>query len=292
MAFYLIPCYRGVYRTTDVHDAVFCHRTSMKGRAKFSGKKSLTVRRKHSLVDLLTIMATLRGPSGCPWDREQTEQTLKKYLIEEAYEVLEAIETGTSEALKEELGDLLLQVVFLSRISEEKKNFDFSDVIQTLSEKLIRRHPHVFPPEREDLKALSPKSATEVTHVWKVMKELEGKKAPGNSLLAGLPPGLPALEMTRKIFERVSREDPDRTDRSSLWEDVEGHLTALQRARGRRSNRTVEAHFGDLLFALTCWATQKGFSSEECLRGTNRRFANRFNRLKTKPRQTRKIPHR
>ena len=100
---------------------------------------------KKTLTDLLNIMARLRGPSGCPWDKEQTAQTLKRYLIEETYETLEAIETGTPEALKEELGDLLLQIIFLSRISEEGEEFRFSDVVHTLAEKLIRRHPHVFP---------------------------------------------------------------------------------------------------------------------------------------------------
>src|SRR4030065_558093 len=102
--------------------------------------------RKRNVIGLLDIMARLRGPSGCPWDKEQTGHTLKKFLIEEAYETLEAIETGTPEALKEELGDLLLQIVFLSRIAEEEEKFDFSDVVHTLAEKLIRRHPHVFPP--------------------------------------------------------------------------------------------------------------------------------------------------
>ncbi len=95
--------------------------------------------------ELLSIMARLRGPSGCPWDREQTEQTLKKYLIEEAYEVLEAIERRKPNELKEELGDLLLQIVFLSRIAAEKRRFGFTDVVQSLVRKLIRRHPHIFP---------------------------------------------------------------------------------------------------------------------------------------------------
>ncbi len=166
-------------------------------------------------------MATLRGPSGCPWDREQTEQTLKKFLIEEAYEVLEAIEAGTPEALEEELGDLLLQILFLSRIAEEKGEFAFSDVIHTLGEKLIRRHPHVFPPEDENLKALRPKSAKEVTAVWRTIKEQEGKYAKRESLLDGLPLALPALERARRIAERVSRQGFRRKEKGSVLEKVE-----------------------------------------------------------------------
>src|SRR5512143_3122525 len=104
-------------------------------------------KKQQTIADLLSIMARLRSPSGCPWDKEQSEQTLKKFLIEEAYEALEAIEEGSPEALKEELGDILLQIVFLSRIAEERGEFSFSDVVHTLAEKLIHRHPHVFPPK-------------------------------------------------------------------------------------------------------------------------------------------------
>jgi tetrapyrrole methylase family protein / MazG family protein len=248
--------------------------------------------KKYSLVDLLTLMATLRGPSGCPWDRKQTEQTLKKYLIEEAYEVLEAIETGTPKALQEELGDLLLQIIFLSRIAEEKRNFDFSDVIHTLAEKLIRRHPHVFPPANTDLKSIKPKNATEVTLVWRAIKDLEGKKAKRNSLLGGLPLALPALEVARRISERVLRKDTDQTEVLPLWEEVEKRLTALHRVKRHHSNRGLKTQFGDLLLALASWATRKGFSPEESLRAANLRFAKRFDRLNSKSCQTKKITHR
>ena len=251
--------------------------------------------RKHSLVDLLTIMAMLRGPSGCPWDQEQTEQTLKKFLIEEAYEVLEAIETGTPGALKEELGDLLLQIIFLSRIAEEKGEFDFSDVVHTLSEKLIRRHPHVFPPVDEYLKALRPKSAKEVRHVWGTIKEREGKYARRTSLLDGLPLALPALERARRMLERVSRAGFNRKEIEPVWEEIQGELAALRKGEGQRVRKVVETKFGDLLFILVNWGRMKGFSAEESLRKANHRFARRFARLEDleeKLRRTGKSPMR
>ncbi len=244
--------------------------------------------RKHSVVDLLTLMAMLRGPSGCPWDREQTEQTLKKFLIEEAYEVLEAIETGAPEALQEELGDLLLQIIFLSRIAEEKEEFDFSDVIHTLAEKLIRRHPHVFPPDDEDLKALSPKSAKEVTHIWGTIKEREGKYAKRISLLDGLPLALPSLERARRMIERVSRAGFDKTEIESLYEKIQQKLAGLRKGEQQRAKKATEAEFGDLLFALVNWATLKGISAEESLRKVNRHFAKHFAHLEQKLRRERK----
>ncbi len=224
-------------------------------------------------------MARLRGPSGCPWDREQTEQTLKRFLIEEAYETLEAIETGTPEALKEELGDLLLQIVFLSRIAEEKGEFDFSDVVQTLSEKLIHRHPHVFPTSNDRLKSMKPKSAQEVVAVWGIAKELEGKYAKRTSLLDGLPLALPALERTRRYFQRLSRAGSGWHRHSDQWKRVREQLEGLKKVTSRSSRKAAEEKLGDLLFALAGWAQFKDISAEEALRKANRRFTNRFQQV-------------
>jgi tetrapyrrole methylase family protein/MazG family protein len=239
---------------------------------------------KHSLAQILSLMATLRGPSGCPWDREQTKQTLKKFLIEESYEVLEAIETAAPEALQEELGDLLLQIIFLSRIAEEKGEFDFSDVVHTLAEKLIRRHPHVFPPEDEALKALRPKSAKEVTRIWGTIKEREGKYANRSSLLDGLPLALPALEVARRMSERASKASPVKPQpEEPLWKEIEEGLARLREDKDQRSKRAVKTNLGDLLLALVHWARWKGFSAEEALRKANRRFAKGFARSAQKP---------
>ena len=245
--------------------------------------------KRYTLSDLLNIMAKLRGPFGCPWDRQQTEQTLKKYLIEEAYETLEAIETGTPEALKEELGDLLLQIIFLSRIAEEKGEFDFSDVVHTLAEKLIHRHPHVFPPSHDELKGMKPKNAEDVVKVWGIAKELEGKYAKRTSLLDGLPLALPALERSRRLAQRTSRVGFDRPRIETLWKEVEKELGALKKATRLSSRRVSEERLGNLLFALVNWARFRDIAAEEALRKANRRFIKRFRRVEMELRRRGKI---
>ena len=231
-------------------------------------------KKKYTVGDLLKIMAKLRSPSGCPWDREQTENSLKKYLIEESYEVLEAIESGTPRELREELADLLLQIVFISRIAEEKRDFNFPGLVQELAEKLIRRHPHVFP--SPDRPRPNPKSAGEVLKVWGSVKELEGKYAKRNSLLDGIPLALPALERARRMSERASRVGFDWPDLGAVWEKVEEELRELKKAEKSPSPQDAEEELGDLFFTLVNWARFKGISAEEALRKANRRFARRF----------------
>ncbi len=230
--------------------------------------------KRHSVKKLLEIMAKLRSPSGCPWDREQNENTLKKYLIEEAFEVLEAIETGTAQELSEELGDLLLQIVFLSRIAEEKGQFDFPEVAHRLAEKLIRRHPHVFP--NPDHSTPKPRTAREVLHVWGAVKEKEGKYAKRKSLLDGIPLALPALERARRISDRVSRVGFDWPNSREVWKKVREEMGELKKAENGSSAEEMEAELGDLLFTLVNWARFKNISPEEALRKANRRFARRF----------------
>jgi tetrapyrrole methylase family protein/MazG family protein len=245
-------------------------------------KRSAPIRnpkKRWKVTDLLSIMAKLRGPSGCPWDKKQNEQTLKKFLIEEAYEALEAIEAEAPKALKEELGDLLLQIIFLSRIAEEKGEFDFSDVVHTLTEKLIRRHPHVFPPAKGGPTIIKPRNAQEVVKVWGRVKALEGKYDQRTSLLDGLPRALPALEFTRRISQRVSRIGFDWSDTDAVWRKVQEELAELKRATRSRSRKRVEEELGDLLFTLVNLARFKDLSAEEALRKANRRFAKRFRQL-------------
>ena len=238
---------------------------------------------KRNVTDLLDIMARLRSPSGCPWDKEQTAQTLKKFLIEEAYETIEAIETGTSEALKEELGDLLLQIVFLSRIAEEKGTFGFLDVVHTLTEKLIRRHPHVFLPAGGN--KIMPENAQDVVQVWRTAKESEGKYAKRTSLIDDIPLALPALERTQRIFQRVSRAGFGWPTIESVWEKIQKELAELKRAARRSSRRPAEEEFGNLLFTLVNWAHFKNISAEEALRKSNRRFSKRFRQVELKLRR-------
>ena len=247
-----------------------------------------TPKGKRSLNDLLTIMAKLRGPSGCPWDREQTENSLKKFLIEEAYEVLEAIEAGTPKELREELGDILLQIIFISQITEEKGQFNFFDVVHTLAEKLVRRHPHVFPPA--DRPRVQVQDASQVIRVWGTVKQAEGKYAGRNSLLDGLPLSLPALERARRLSERVSRVGFDWPNIQEVWKKILEELGELKTADEESSAGAIEAEFGDLLFTLVNWARFKGLSAEEALRKANRRFAQRFREVEKGLRRKGKIP--
>ncbi len=257
-----------------------------KNRRKGSGSlQRINSPRRRTVNDLLGIMARLRSPSGCPWDREQTEQTLKKFLIEEAYETLEAIETGTSEALREELGDLLLQIIFLSRLAEERKEFDFSDVVHTLAEKLIHRHPHVFPPSHGRLKNMKPRSARDVLQVWGMAKELEGKYAKRNSLLDGLPLALPALERSRRLCQRISRAGLDWARTHDPWEHVEKEWGELRKTIQRSTPGAKEKKLGDLLLAFVNWAQSGDITAEEALRKANRRLMRRFRRLEVELRR-------
>ena len=254
----------------------------MKNKVKIAEprtRKEWKEAKRHTLRDLLDIMAKLRGPSGCPWDREQTEQTLKKFLIEEAYETLEAIEAGSAEALKEELGDLLLQIVFLSRIAEEKGEFSFSDVVQKLAEKLIHRHPHVFPTSDHLLKDIKPKNVREVVKIWGIAKKLEGKYAKRTSLLDGPPLALPALERTARFSQRLSRAGVSWPKIEAAPKKIEEELKELKKPKGRLPHKASEKRLGNLLFALVIWAQLNDLSAEEALRKANRRFETRFRQL-------------
>lgn len=264
-------------------------KTTRKNATATTSKNDKLARRL-TVTDLLEIMARLRGPAGCPWDREQSSNTLKKYLIEEAYEALEAIEMGTPEGLKEELGDLLLQIIFLSRIAEEKGQFNFLDVVHTLAEKLIRRHPHVFPPPDEGSTRIQAKTPREVVKVWGAVKESEGKYAKRKSLLDGLPLALPALERARRISERVARVGFDWPNIEGVWEKVQEELAELQKAGRNSAPEPVEAELGDLFFALVNWARFRSISPEEALRKANRRFMQRFREVEMELRRRGKTP--
>lgn len=248
-----------------------------------------TPRTKITMAGLLDIMARLRGPAGCPWDREQTEASLKKYLVEEAHEVLEAIETGSPEGLKEELGDLLLQIVFLARISEEKGAFDFGDVVRSIAEKLVRRHPHVFRPVRIP-GGTRPRDAQGVLKVWKAVKEMEGKNAGKESLLDGLPLSLPALERAQRISERASRAGFDWPNLEGVWAKVREEIAELEKAAASSDREAMQQELGDLLLSLVNWARFQGISAEETLREANRRFAGRFRQVEEELRRRGKTP--
>ncbi|MBP1716913.1 MAG: tetrapyrrole methylase family protein/MazG family protein [Deltaproteobacteria bacterium] len=236
--------------------------------------------KKPAVNELLDIMARLRGPSGCPWDREQTEQTLKKYLIEEAYEVLEAIEGRNPEKLKEELGDLLLQIVFLSRIAAEKRQFTFIDVVRSLVRKLIRRHPHIFPSPHLKV-SVPPRNGREVRKIWREVKKQEAKDGPKKFLLEGLPLGLPALIRAQRMTERAARVGFDWPRLEGVWAKVREEIRELKHAEIKGRLRGREEELGDVLFSFVNLARHYGLSAEEALRKANRRFAKRFREIET-----------
>ena len=192
--------------------------------------------------------------------------------------------------LKEELGDLLLQIVFLSRIAEEKGEFSFGDVVHTLAEKLVRRHPHVFPQAGEDPAAAGVRNAEDVTRVWRDVKEQEGKYAGRTSALDGLPLALPALERARRISQRTARAGLDWPDANDVRAGLVETLAGLEGTAGKTSRRSAERTLGDSLFLLAHWARLKGVSSEEALRRAGRRFADRFRKAEERLRRGRKAP--
>lgn len=222
------------------------------------------------LDPLVNVMAALRGPSGCPWDKEQTHTLLRRYLIEECYEVIEAIDEDDMNKLAEELGDLLLQVVFHARLAEEAGSFDMNDVIRGIVEKMIRRHPHVF----GDIEA---RSSDEVLVNWQQIKRREKEEAgekPG--LLDGVPRALPALLRAYKIQGRAARVGFDWPDAQGAWEKVAEEAEELKAAAARGDKAATAEELGDLLFAVVNVARFLGVEPELALAATTRKFEERF----------------
>jgi MazG family protein len=253
-------------------------------------KKLPEIKKRRNTRELLAIMAKLRSPSGCPWDREQTENTLKPYLLEEAYEAIEAIETGRPEDLKDELGDLLLQIIFMSQIAAEKRQFQFADVVHTLAEKLLRRHPHVFPQPGERKRKIKAESAQDVKSIWKNVKVAEGKSLADGSMLDRLPLALPALERAERIAKRVSRVGFDWPSAEEVWEKVREEMNELEEAKRNFSSQEMEEELGDLFLALANWARFQGISAEEAVRKANRRFIQRFQQVEAELRKLGRAP--
>jgi MazG family protein len=228
---------------------------------------------------LVEIMATLRGPNGCPWDKQQDFNSLKPMLVEEAYEVLEAIENDDFDGLSEELGDLLLHVVFQAQLGREASHFDINTVLQKISDKLIRRHPHVFGKET----AASPE---EVIRNWEAIKaqekaaKLKNRTPEQRSLLEGIPSKLPAIHEAHQISSRAARVGFD-------WPDIEGIFEKLQEevrelrdviAEGNDEDRRerLEDEVGDMLFVTVNIARYLKIDSESALKRANRKFKSRF----------------
>lgn len=219
---------------------------------------------------LVDIMARLRAPGGCPWDREQSRTTLRPYLIEEAYEVLEAIDTGDVHGLKEELGDLLLQVVFHAQIASESGEFGIAEVCTAVSDKLERRHPHVFGD-------VTVRDSAEVLRNWAQIKaEERGNDVRRAGALAGVPSSLPALLAAHRIGEKAASVGFDWAATDDVLLKVREELGELERAVASGDASAAGEELGDLLLALSSVGRHLGQDAEQALRGAMRRFVGRF----------------
>ncbi len=230
-----------------------------------------------SIEDLLEIMRRLRDPaSGCPWDREQTFATIAPYTIEEAYEVAGSIEDEDWPALKDELGDLLFQVVFHARMAEELGAFDFADVVAAVCEKMLRRHPHVF------AAAGGISDAEAQTAAWEEHKRRERAAKPGQGLLDDVPRALPALSRAVKLQKRASTVGFDWDSAPKVVEKIveEAGEIAQAHAAGAGAEKIAE-EFGDLLFAAANLARHMKIDPEAALRGANAKFTRRFKAIET-----------
>jgi tetrapyrrole methylase family protein/MazG family protein len=222
---------------------------------------------------LVEVMARLRGEGGCPWDREQTRESLKPYVVEEAYEVLEAIDEGDPAKLREELGDLLLQVVFQAQVAREVGEFTITEVIQAIVEKLVRRHPHVFGDA-------SASTAQEVLHRWEAIKRAERQNEHHRpSALDGVPRELPALLRAHRLQEKASRVGFDWDDTAELLGKLEEELAEFQAVCRNGGGPRAAAELGDLLFTLVNVSRFLNVNPEEALRETIARFTGRFHQV-------------
>ncbi len=223
------------------------------------------------LYDLVNVMKRLRGKDGCPWDREQTHESLKPYLIEEVYEVFDAIDRKDDVELKEELGDLLLQIVFHAQLASEEQRFTINDVAQTIVLKLKRRHPHVFGEVQVD-------HADEVLQNWEAIKKQEGKE----SVLDGIPKELPALLKARRIQEKVKRVGFDWEAPEPVFKKVIEEVAELKRAVAEGNRSLIEEEFGDILFSLVNVSRFLEIDAEDALRQTVNKFERRFRYIEKK----------
>ena len=223
-----------------------------------------------SIKDLLKTVSKLRAPDGCPWDKEQTHKSLKRYLIEEAYETIDAIENEDSKALMEELGDVLLQVVLHAQIAKENKEFTFNDVANHINKKMISRHPHVF----SDTVL---KTSEEVLVNWEILKKEE--KPHRKEIFDGVPNSLPALLKALKVSKRASRTGFDWKKEADLWEALKKELNEFKQASSSKNKTKQAEELGDLLFMIVNLARWYKLEPEDTLNQAIKKFTKRFNKV-------------
>jgi MazG family protein len=228
-----------------------------------------------AFASLVSIMAHLRGPRGCPWDREQTLESLRGFVLEETHEVLEAIDRGDLDGLKGEIGDLLFEGVFLAQICADEGAFTVADSLNAITAKLIRRHPHVFDPKGRPLK-----TAGQVVQQWEQIKAREQTDAgERRSLLGGLARSLPALLRAHEIGTRVAAVGFDWARTEDVVEKIEEEVRELREALAHEGTARAEEEMGDLLFAIANLARKLGIEPESALRRANEKFTTRFQTL-------------
>jgi len=222
--------------------------------------------------ELVNIVARLRSPEGCPWDREQTRESLKQYLVEEFYELIDTLEENDDKGMKEELGDLLFQIVLQSQISKEENKFDIHDVVDGIVRKMMRRHPHVF--GDKDLK-----TSGDVEVWWEEHKVSEGKGHA--SAIGGVPRSLPALLRAQKIQFKATKVGFDWEKIDDVFEKLEEEIKELKNALSRKKHEEIEDELGDLFFVLVRIANFVNVNPEDALRKTIRKFIKRFRYIET-----------
>jgi MazG family protein len=230
--------------------------------------------KKNKLEDIIRVVKRLRNPkNGCPWDIDQTSKSLSKYTLEEAYEVVEAIEKGNISELEDELGDLLLQVIYHSVIAEEKKKFTINDVIEKSVKKMKLRHPHIF------LKDKSIKSIQDVNDFWEYQKKIERKKKGSNSALDGVSTSLPAVTRSLKLQKRASKEGFDWNNPQDTLKKVKEELSELTIEMKSNNKKKIKEELGDLLFSCINLSRKLGLDTETVIRESNRKFEKRFKKM-------------
>ena len=223
---------------------------------------------------LLEIMKRLRDPKdGCPWDIEQTYETIAPYTIEEAYEVSDAIDQGNWHELEGELGDLLLQVIYFTQIGSEDGHFSFESVVKNVSDKMIRRHPHVFGDKKQY------KSSDQQIRDWEKIKEQERSKNTPSKTLDGIAGNLPALTYATKLQKRAARVGFDWPDISGVTDKISEEIDELNEARNELSFEAQEEEYGDLMFVMVNFARHLKIDPEKALRGANKKFKKRFEQV-------------
>ena len=232
------------------------------------------VKKKNKLNDLIDVVKRLRNPkNGCPWDIQQTSKSLAKYTLEEAYEVIEAIESNNSKELEGELGDLLLQVIYHSVIAAEKKKFSIEDVIDTSVKKMKSRHPHIF------MRDESIKTVQDVNDFWETQKKFERKKKGAKSILDGVSVNLPAVTRSLKLQKRAAKEGFDWKNANGTLNKVKEELNELPNEMKINNKRKIKEELGDLLFSCINLSRKLGLDTETVIRDSNRKFEKRFKKM-------------